>query len=728
MSFEILTSYEQVSPYLEQVKTAANKHRQALGFLPAIIYDESMSQGRLWVAASSVDGEYLGHLLFGGAYPHLRVIQLFVSQSQRRKGLASRLVQELVFFGQTNQYLAIIARVAADLPANDFWQGCGFAVTRIMPGGKSRNRMINVRVRQLDVPRLFDLPVKPISLPTTIAYETRPVLHTPQYALDINVILDLVRHRQDHTAASFLIRAALNHIVKIVVTDEARKELARSCPPNSTKDPLLEFICELPTLPSIDKAHIAERIQGLRSLVFPGRSPSRKNAAQDDSDLAHLASCIHHGVEGFITREAALLRSASRVKAEYGLDIVSPYNFGSAIDEPSGSLPDLVAQTKEAEIRFQPFEESLRSNAESFLHLVGVPREDARAALSPGASGNERRRVCALVDGELSGIASWRRPSKLKPEIILYLYVDETKRESQRVIEHFLELALREKSQATIFGMHLIHGLGQTFTRSIALKRGFRSRLSTTSDAQQPLYKISAGGVVTEESWSRFLKTIRKLSEVTLEPTMPSFEDVIREKLKLLQRRHKGETRIDLFDLETLMSPGLFLFPGRQGLIAPIREDYAEELMGEVSPQKSFLPAQEAILRVEKAYFRSPRRASIVTKGSPLVFYVSGPRGRAVGRARITSSAVLPVGDVVRQYERQGVLSSERLASLADAKGRVHVFTFDNFSQFPRPVTFKELQTLDCSPANLITIAPLGAEQLRSLMVAGYPGESTRNE
>jgi len=113
----------------------------------------------------------------------------------------------------------------------------------------------------------------------------------------------------------------------------------------------------------------------------------------------------------------------------------------------------------------------------------------------------------------------------------------------------------------------------------------------------------------------------------------------------------------------------------------------------------------------------------------PLIFYVSGKGGRAIGHARLTSSAVLPVKEVIRQYERQGVLSIARLGEIGDKRGHVHVFTFDNFTRFPRPVAYRELKRLGCvNSANYITVTPLGADQLRSLMAAGYPGECEQQD
>lgn len=47
---------------------------------------------------------------------------------------------------------------------------------------------------------------------------------------------------------------------------------------------------------------------------------------------------------------------------------------------------------------------------------------------------------------------------------------------------------------------------------------------------------------------------------------------------------------IDLFDLETILSPTLFLLPGRGAVLKPIRASYADDLFG-IAAQGSLLPS-----------------------------------------------------------------------------------------------------------------------------------------
>ncbi len=726
MTFAILRGHDQVRPYVAAAKAAADSNRSALGFLPAAVYDERSLRGQLWIVVSAEQKEYKGHLLFGGSYPDLKIVQLFVDPSCRAMGLATRLLQELAEYGQLNDFIAITARVATDLPANDFWERCGFIKTRTIPGGRTTERLINIRVKALDVPRLFDLPVYSFVPNTTIAYETRPILSTPQYALDVNVILDLIRSRKARSAVSSLVRAAFNHIFQVVVTEETNKELVRNSPSEQGADPLLAFIRELPTLPAVERSNLDTTVEELRTLVFPGRSRSRRDARQDESDLVHLAICVHHNIDGFVTSERAMLRAAQQVKARFSLNIVSPFDFMDSNGDGE-DLPMLSAITHQAEIRFCWFEESRRQELEKFMYSLGTSDGEVKEALSPGTQGRDRRRLFALIDGEVAAVASWSRHSKFRKETAFYFYLDESKREVQRVVDHVFEVLFRDQDLASIFGIHIIHGAGQSITRSTALKRGFRSAVRSDRDTVQPLYKVGVAGTITNSTWLLFAKEIDELASIRVQDTMPTFEAIKNGGLKFEQQQSRVKGKIELFDLETLISPGLFMFSGRQGAVIPIKEKFANELLGGVSPQLSFLPGHEALLRLEKAYFRNPNYSERLVKGMPLVFYVSGRGGRAIGHARLTSSTVLPVNDVVRQYERQGVLSAGKLSEIADKRGRVHVLTFDNFAQFPQSVPFRQLKALGCvDRMNFITVTTLGAEQFTSLISAGYSVKSKK--
>jgi GNAT superfamily N-acetyltransferase len=722
MEFRVHRNYTEVEGLLPAVQSAADENRSALGFLPASVYPQSAMQSKLWVATSTGENRYLGHLLFGGTYPHLKITQLFVAPDQRHRAVGSRLIQEFIAYGEKHNYISISARVASDLPANRFWERLGFQCVQQIAGGKTTGRTINIRVRFLDVPLLFERSelqaASYAGSSVNIGYESKPVLGHQEYALDINSLFDLLRHRRHYEAVSAMIRAGFNHIVRLVLTSEAREELSRK---GSTieQSPALELLSQLPVLPQV--ADLTGLVTQLRPIVFPRRSRDRKGSAKDTSDLLHIAACVHYGLAGFVTSERALLRAAQEIKGQFGLDILSPLEF---LDPEFGANPvgPVLARAENNEIGIKDFEEGARDGVESFFDRIGVAPEEGRSALHPGATGHHRRRLVASVDGDLVAFSSWPIPTKFKPELDLFLYADESFLLAQRVIEHLLETVSREIRAIGLYGINLFHGPGQLITRRVAVERGFRSR-GGTSSATGKLFKASASGFISESAWSKFASQLQSMTGLILPAKMPSHEEVSTSGISMRRPQKCAADLIGLIDFETLISPGIFAFPGRPGALIPIRQRFAEDLLGSVGAQMSFLPGKEALLRIEKAYFRSPQGGETLSKSTPVVFYISGHGGgrkEAIGCARITSSAVVSIDDALVKYARQGVLERRELEALSK-KGKVHVFTFDNWLRFPKPLEYGDLKDLDCiGPANLVTVQKLGHEQLLKILSAGF--------
>ncbi len=213
-----------VEEYITLVQTYADKNKDALGFLPASAYKEQAYKNRLWVAVCTQTNNPLGHLLFGGRFPNLKVIQILAYPDSQYMGVAKKLIQELVTYGEKNNYLSISARVAADLGANKFWEKMEFGIVKQEKGGKTRDRNINVRLRELDSMSLFKglyshakLESKEKSL---LTYIERPISTNPTYAIDLNVFFDVAKRRSEFDEANEVIRAGFNNKIKLCVTNE----------------------------------------------------------------------------------------------------------------------------------------------------------------------------------------------------------------------------------------------------------------------------------------------------------------------------------------------------------------------------------------------------------------------------------------------------------------------------------------------------------------------------
>ena len=109
--------------------------------------------------------------------------------------------------------------------------------------------------------------------------------------------------------------------------------------------------------------------------------------------------------------------------------------------------------------------------------------------------------------------------------------------------------------------------------------------------------------------------------------------------------------------------------------------------------------------------------------GTLVLFYLSGAGGgtkEVIGCARITYSDVLSVEEIELKLKRQGVLSRSELEGMANS-GKLHVFTFDNFNQFPSRIPFSFLKNMSMiSGVNLITTEQLSARDCAQVCEFGY--------
>lgn len=729
----IITEGHQVVPYLTQIEEFANSERVALGFLPRSVFSEKAGLNRLWIAVAPSTGECLGYLMFGGRFPRLSVVQLFVDPQHHGQGVGTRLITELAAYGERNDYLRIYARVAADLPANGFWERVHFSILRQVLGGSSARRNINVRCRELNTPSLLKMMSCQMTGPTKelqyLKMRGRPLLATRTYIFDLNVFFDIVRRRPHRPEAEKLIASGLNSEIRLLVSPEFVAELSRHSSIERS-DPVLEFALQLPALPKLDRMQIDPLVSKLQPLVFPSVPSAQNSSPQTRSDLVHLAYCVHYRATAFITRDKAILASSRKLQEAYGLEVLSPAELMAARQAMELPQSHLRARVVRKEVSIAPVEESHRSQLEVFLSSLGATAQTLAVLLCPGSSTLPRRRVMARVGEQIMAVASWDSPDSLGQHRVLHLYVDESYSQAETVIDHFIEVVLRDMHPSTASLTTLDTGPEQLITQSTAEKRGFlRTQLDSPQTFGHALHKFAWCGVISAKNWSSLANAFQELTDLSLPSRMPSMREFIHSGIPIQDQHGECICNLDLFDFEVLVSPGILAFPGREALIVPIKKQFADDLLPITQEQPGLFPAPEALLRIEKAYFRKPINASAVARGALILFYVSGSGGGAkgvIGCARVTFSDVLSISEVGTMLERQGVLPFRVLEGIADNRGRVHVFTFDNFNRFPRNISYRELKTKGMiSGTNLVTLQKLSAPKLVELMELAFGGGSS---
>ena len=726
MDFSILTKPSQVIEYIDNIRSFADLNKKALGFLPQPVFVDQASNGRLWVAVDTEKRQCVGYLMFGGRFPTLKIFQLYVSKKFRKKGIGSFLLSEFETFAEKNHYMSINARVAADLATNKFWDKSGYAIFKQFKGGKTTNRNINLRIKELGTPSLFKLMsfnacVDQSGLQSLKAMP-RPLFRSPTYVIDLNIFFDVVKNRIDCDQATQLISAGLRNEIKIYITPEFCIELGRH--KKKDHDPIFEFAKQLPTLPKIDEVEIQKLVSELRTIVFPERERADELFSQNRSDLIHLAYCVHYGASGFITREKAILLASDQLKESYFIEILSASDLSQPQIEGGQKIKSLSVNYKKEKLTISPIKEDQREIIEKLLISFQVKREHFAEILHPGTGSSPRVRIVANIGNRILGIASWDNSKSLSPERILHLYIDENSAEAEMVIDHVIEASLRDS--ALFFPMILTLNTGpeQPKTIDTALKRGFIPTFGDSDrNPRRELAKFVFNGLISKENWYIFRENFQKLTDFTLPENIPNISEFNNTGIMIKTEAGKYSC-LSLFDFETFVSPGIVLCPGRDAIIVPIRKKYAQNFFYLPHTQLDLFFSPEALLHIEKAYFRSYRNASFFNRGRLVLFYISGAGGgskEVIGCGRITYSEIISVDKASLLLERQGVLSRDELLKIANDKNSIHAFTFDNFSSFQKKVTFAQLRTNKLiSGANIVTAECLSHKNVIKICEMGF--------
>ena len=729
MTESILDVPAEVTGYLDHVRHLADANRGTLGFLPATAYREAAMKGRLWVAVGGTTTnarELRGYLFFGDRFPRLRVYQVYVCPRFRASGIARRLINKLKRYGERHEYLTITARVASELPANEFWNSLGFNVTGRCPGGK-KGRTINRFGFALDVPSLFGR-AQPRGLPTAETIERavhiRPVLQTRSYVIDLNIFFDALRDR-DEGEALYILSMGFDSDIRLAVTAEFTSELERHSP-RSRNDPVLKLAHALPTLPAPPQRVLNPLVEELRRELIPiGPPKTGRRAVNDASDLVHLASCIHHRVYGFITRDGRILQRAEELHEKYNLRIISPADLFEPFEDRDARQERTTALVGEEEVQVAAFDELDRPAAEEFLRNVDVPMNDISACLSPGTTRFPTRISVVRTRRQIIGIGSWLPRPGTGSECVARLYVDEDCEHAARAVDHLLEHSINRGSHGQFCRLDLNTSPGQVKIRDVAIQRGFCPPDFGNRSTSEVLSKVSMKGVVAESNWRSFRRHFRTATGRDLPRDLPRYEAMVNSGVVLDAEKAAGPVTLSLFDFETIISPGALICPGRPGVMVPIRERYARQLLSLAEGQGSLLADHEAVLRLERAYFLAAGRHRLLGRGRLVVFYASRGRCEAVAMARVTFAGTMTKKEALLNLSRQGVLTEDEIQQTSNQRDEVAAFTFDNLIVFRKGITYRELRRLGCiGRANLVTIQKLPYDKLLLVMERAFDLEA----
>jgi GNAT superfamily N-acetyltransferase/predicted nucleic acid-binding protein len=706
----VLSTKGEVRPFIEAARTNADQDKMALGFLPAGAYEEAASRGNLLVAIC--DGSYAGHLLFGGSYPSLKVFQLYVSESLRRCGIGTALVSGLVNLANHHGYLSITANVAEDLAANAFWERAGFVLLRSKPGGASRNRIINVRVRELDTPTLFK--TSSATLPE-LGIVPNYSVQLPVYVLDLNVFWDVVQRRPRREFAAQVLAAAFDNLIKVLVTQEFINELERTS--KVANDPALEFALQLPVLPLPPIPVSDTLVSEIASILFPERVANGKVSAHDRSDLIHLATAIHHEATGFVTSEHALVKKRDLIYEKFGVDVLHVKDLATGIESCRRDTPVLQTFLSGETVRVWNLIPGPSDYVEGFIAKLS-PNEATRQELMSLRTHRNQKSLIVTSDEEIVSLAFWDGNAGLSNRVNLRLLTDGEHPAAEAALDCLFDQVARDASAIAPVVLSLTTRTGDVTITKVALSHGFEKQGGEQLHAC--FNKICVGRPISPSNFKRLGTALQLCSGIRFPDILPEFKSV-HQKITFYDASDR-ERSLELASLEKYLSPTLLLCPNRPGVIAPIQRVFADDLFG-TSRQLSLLPSKEAVMCSERVYFSAARNRVVLQEGRILIFYESGKdngRSAAIAAARVLATEVVEKRSVSSTLLRKGVLEESQIAALSSTE-QIAVTRFDNVLVFSDPVPLAMLRELECvDGANLVTARTLSANRVTALLEAAF--------
>lgn len=704
------SSYE-VQRYVEATRINADREKSALGFLPPVAYEQAAKQGNLYVASDN--GVYVGHLMFGGTFPRAKIFQLHVTESHRKKGVGSLLLRRLESELEKSGFLTISAAVAADLPANKFWEKSGFTVLRQREGGAARRRVINVRIKDLNTPHLFASD-KPISI-SDLTLASRYVTPIPVYVLDLNVFWDVIRNRPRAEYARQVIGAALDNFINVVVSAEFLNELRRNTR-SGESDPALEFALQLRALPMPPPNTIAELTAQLATLVFPSK-PLANFTEQDRSDLIHLTTAIHHHASGFLTSDDTIVIHRGEILAKYGLKVSHIREFVNTLHIKKKEIAPVQARVSGETLKVWELVSYDSTFFAAFLDSLGANELERQTILRENTSSHHVKRVAVASEGDIVCLAYWDSRGTLQGRCTIRILADEDHPACETALDSILSRIAAELSTASPVVLELEINPGSALTRKTALLQGFKQ---TSDSSSQRLNKICIGRPIYHENLAGLVAVVKQLTGLSLPISLPEFSS--HQQLMSLIDADGEQRNIELGHLEQALSPVIFALPNRTGVIVPIQRFYAEQLFG-TSIQMTFIPSKEAVLFPERAYLSAPRNLHTLAEGSILLFYESGGSGGAsaiFATARCRGTSIIDKDQLSQTILRRCVVDNDDLNEITGNE-KVAVTRFDNVMLLPRKISLAFLRDLGCvDGSNLISARRIVDQQTAAIFREAY--------
>jgi hypothetical protein len=455
----------------------------------------------------------------------------------------------------------------------------------------------------------------------------------------------------------------------------------------------------------------------LQGLVFPNQARTGTLSVQDQSDLIHLATAIHHGATGFITSERAVVSCSAEITRRFGLQVFHIKDFAEMLAAKQLPASGIQVSFSGTTLRIWDLVETSSETISTFLKCI-APAHSAWNDINPqGLLTPHVRRVAVTSDKDIVCAASWDSRAGLRSHSRVAILSDEEHPACEAALDAILHNIVTDLSAIRPVVVELDISSGAALARKAALLHGFRDAMAGSPPR---LHKLCVGRPITRKNINVLAAEIERCSGLMLPSELPPFTSYV-QRIEVRDARG-SEQRIELKTLEKLLSPTLLALPERSGAIVPIRRSYADELFG-TGPQLPLIPTTQAVLFSERIYLSSSRNLHTLPEGSILFFYESakaGGRSAVIAAARAVESSVHEKRFLPAKLLERGVIQEQALEQLT-SNDKITVTRFDNVMVFTKRVSLSKLRGLGCvDGANLVTSRRISPEQVNAIMTEAY--------
>jgi len=336
---------EDKSPYLKQVISLGEKHKNTLGFLPFGAYAEQARRKKI-IAAIENDC-VIGYILFNVNQKALLVyiVHLCIDPSYRNKSIAYSLIKKVSRITKTLRGIRVHCR--RDYSASTFWPKCGFVAVDEKPGKALKGSTITIWWYDYGQPSILQY-----------ANDIRTQSKT-KAVIDANIFYDIQKNKNINEEVQGLLADWISVDIELCLTQEIYNEINRNNDINR-REINRKFVESFYVVPNLPEKFI-EIYDKFRQL-FP-----KCLSESDGSDFRQLSQSIASEIPFFITRDENLLKKSDRIYNVFNTRIIRPAKFIILHDSLKRESEYRPTKLKGSRIEFSRFTHSQYQTVEEYF-------------------------------------------------------------------------------------------------------------------------------------------------------------------------------------------------------------------------------------------------------------------------------------------------------------------------------------------------------------------------